>query len=198
MTDNLPAKVGGIRYPGGYDPEGRPPTPMNPNVPICGGHRSNGELCRAPACRKPDPEHGYVYGRCRMHGGTRWRYALERKQVPLAEKIQTALTDFELQDSQQQVMAAAGIVREYMDMMEEQGDVTLEQMSKLLQMTDTLSKIAKRDSEMREGKKLFVKVEILGDFQITVAALAAKHFAQYPEAVEGFCEELEQVRIPNG
>jgi hypothetical protein len=199
MTDNLPA-VKGVMLPGGYDPDCRPFAAFGNQIPICGAMRSNGkDVCHGLAVKKPSDTspNGWEYGRCRKHGGTRWKTEMRKKGVPLADRLQVALSDWDLQNMEEQVLAAAAVVREYMDMLDaESGGIELSQMEKLLQMNDTLSKITKRMYEVRDGKKLTVKVEHIGEFKNNIIVLVNKHFGQYDDAIEGFIEDVAELELP--
>lgn len=214
VKPEVPAKPQGIQYPGGYDPLGRPPSAFNPKAPICGADDKKGGVCGRTSCRKPSDVPGYggwEYTRCRFHQGMRWKHELVRKGVNLQEKAAIALADNELQDAAQQVNSAAGVVALYMQEMDNApGDdimcpgcgqmipnpnKKLNQISKFMSLADTLSKITKREHEMREGKKMYVKVETVDSLAQQIIVLVHKHFGQYSEEVAAFAEEVKQVRL---
>jgi hypothetical protein len=215
VKPELPAKQQGIQYPGGYDPLGRPPSAFNKKVPLCGADDKKGGVCGRTSERKPsdNPAYGgWEYTRCRFHGGTFWKKALKKAGVNLHEKVAMALADNELQDAQHQVESAAGIVALFMEEVESikiadarcakcgepvvNTTAKLNQMAKLLDMSDTLSKITKREHEMRVGKQLYVKVETVDSLAQQIVLLVHKHFSEHKDAVAAFVEDVKSVRLP--
>ena len=177
----------------------RPPSALNPKVPICGVKKAkNPGICKKPAYFNEDVGH---FNRCKNHGGMKHVNPKTLKHGQRSAQPKTKLSEFikkaeknaDLINIKKNIAVQQGMIETLLHKYEEEQDTKI--FKDIASLNKTQGDLLKQQKEIEEGLTINIYSDQAMLWMNSIVSIITQELVAYPELLSSIARRIEGIYL---